>query len=284
MPVDCLGACVVHPPAIAIANAAARIPDMLRIVYVIHRENHQIGLPDRSVFPLSDGHWRLLEKYCYDSPMIGGYFTLVLVLLAIGIVTSVVVVAGIAIAILMPPRMTDGIAVWVLKRLSPGDLGLAFEDVAFAVRDEQTGKPMRIAGWWIPVRKTTVNALFLHGYADAKVGAIGWAPLWHALGFNILALDLRPWRKRRCPQYRRILGTTRRWSGDRPASPAASRRREKDCPGWNQPRRRRRCRGCVNARGYRRWLLSIHRWIFATPRWPSWIERRAPDIYFSSMR
>src|SRR5205823_2216703 len=34
-------------------------------------------------------------------------------------------------------------------------------------------------------------AVLLHGYGDAKVGAIAWAPTLHALGFNILALDLR---------------------------------------------------------------------------------------------
>jgi pimeloyl-ACP methyl ester carboxylesterase len=33
--------------------------------------------------------------------------------------------------------------------------------------------------------------VLLHGYADAKVGAIAWAPVWHDLGFNILAIDLR---------------------------------------------------------------------------------------------
>ena len=31
----------------------------------------------------------------------------------------------------------------------------------------------------------------LHGYADAKVGAIAWAPLWYSLGYHILAFDLR---------------------------------------------------------------------------------------------
>jgi pimeloyl-ACP methyl ester carboxylesterase len=31
----------------------------------------------------------------------------------------------------------------------------------------------------------------IHGYSDAKVGAIAWAPTLHALGFNVLAIDLR---------------------------------------------------------------------------------------------
>jgi hypothetical protein len=34
-------------------------------------------------------------------------------------------------------------------------------------------------------------AVLIHGYADAKVGAIAWAPVWHDLGFHVLAIDLR---------------------------------------------------------------------------------------------
>ena len=33
--------------------------------------------------------------------------------------------------------------------------------------------------------------VLLHGYADAKVGAIAWAPMWHELGYHALAIDLR---------------------------------------------------------------------------------------------
>src|SRR5690349_14905225 len=52
--------------------------------------------------------------------------------------------------LLRPPRMSDGRAIAILRRLSPGDLNLKFEEARFDVRDEQTGKPLRIAGWWIP--------------------------------------------------------------------------------------------------------------------------------------
>jgi uncharacterized protein len=124
--------------------------------------------------------------------------------------------------LLRPTRMTDGKATWVLQRLSPGDLKLNFEELKFQVRDEQTGKPLTIAAWWIPARTgysggggggggkgtgagggggagagggagtgTTRTILLIHGYADAKVGAIAWAPTLHALGWNILAIDLR---------------------------------------------------------------------------------------------
>src|SRR5262245_41285289 len=93
------------------------------------------------------------------------------------------VVAGkvllLAHAILRPPRITDGKAVYLLKRLSPADLGMHFQDVRFSVRDEATAKNLKLVGWWIPHpaggAKTVV---LLHGYADAKVGAIAWAPTW----------------------------------------------------------------------------------------------------------
>ena len=45
------------------------------------------------------------------------------------------IVFGMAGMLLKPPRMTDGKATWVLKRLSPGDLGLPFEELSFEVRD-----------------------------------------------------------------------------------------------------------------------------------------------------
>jgi pimeloyl-ACP methyl ester carboxylesterase len=107
------------------------------------------------------------------------------------------VVALMARSLLRPPRMGDGKAMWLLKRLSPGDLGLQFEDLSFDVRDEHTGRPLRVRGWWIPLggearrRTSDRTVVLLHGYADAKVGAIAWAPVWHDLSFNILAIDLR---------------------------------------------------------------------------------------------
>src|SRR5262249_40024949 len=97
-----------------------------------------------------------------------------------------------AIVLLRPARMTDGRAAWRLKRLSPGDLRLRYSDVSFSVRDDFTGRPLRLAAWWIPHPQAHGRCvILLHGYGDAKVGAIAWAPTWHALGYNILALDLR---------------------------------------------------------------------------------------------
>ena len=114
------------------------------------------------------------------------------VLFAAGAAFAAAVVWLMARAMLRPPRMTDGKAAWVLQRLSPGDLDLRYEDLAFDVRDVRTGRPLRMTAWWIPHPAARGKCVvLLHGYADAKVGAIAWAPTWHALGFDILALDLR---------------------------------------------------------------------------------------------
>lgn len=120
------------------------------------------------------------------------YLILAGVLLMGGLLITGATIAIMAISILRPPRMSDGKALWVLRRMSPGDLGLQFETVWFQVRDERSGNKISIAGWWIPCAPAEGRCvILLHGYADAKVGAIAWAPLWHELGFNILAIDLR---------------------------------------------------------------------------------------------
>jgi pimeloyl-ACP methyl ester carboxylesterase len=93
--------------------------------------------------------------------------------------------------VLRPPRMTDGKAAYILKRLSPGDLGMAFEFLTFAVGADPSSR-IELAAWWMahPAGGDRTVVL-IHGYADAKVGAIAWAPLWRELGFHILAIDLR---------------------------------------------------------------------------------------------
>ena len=93
--------------------------------------------------------------------------------------------------LLRPPRMTDGKAAWLLKRLTPLDIGLSFTPLAFTIRDELTKRPLQLAAWWIPRENSTQTVILLHGYADAKVGAIAWAVPFHELGCNVLALDLR---------------------------------------------------------------------------------------------
>jgi uncharacterized protein len=118
---------------------------------------------------------------------------LAVVLSALGVLLAAATVFVMAWSLLRPPRMTDGKAAWLLQRLSPGDLGLPYEEVSFIVRDQCSGVPLRMVGWWIPGGAQPCDrcVVLLHGYADAKVGVIAWAPAWHRLGFNILALDLR---------------------------------------------------------------------------------------------
>ena len=128
--------------------------------------------------------------------MAWGLLLLAVVLAVLGVVLAAVTVALMAWSLLRPPRMTDGKAAWLLQRLSPGDLNLPYEDARFTVRDQRTGQALRLAAWWIPCppaagKSTDRCVVLLHGYADAKVGAIAWAPVWQKLGFNILALDLR---------------------------------------------------------------------------------------------
>lgn len=116
----------------------------------------------------------------------------VLVLLIVAGLLIVIVAAIMAWALIRPPRMTDGKAAWVLKRVTPLDLELAYEPMSFSVRDDISGRPLRLAGWWIPSPRGDGRCvLLIHGYADAKVGAIAWAPVLHDLGWNILAIDLR---------------------------------------------------------------------------------------------
>ena len=126
--------------------------------------------------------------------MLREWLTFASVLIATGLLSAGTLILLMARTLLRPNRMTDAKAVWVLKRLSPGDLRLEFADLTFQVRDELTGRPLKIAAWYIPAGggvTATRTILLIHGYADAKVGAIAWAPTLHALGWNILAIDLR---------------------------------------------------------------------------------------------
>jgi pimeloyl-ACP methyl ester carboxylesterase len=120
------------------------------------------------------------------------WLSLVLILFAIGAALCALVIYLMARMLLLPPRMNDGKALVVLQRLSPSDLDLKFEDLKFEIRDEATGNPLRLAAWWIPAGSSANRTILLiHGYGDAKVGAIAWAPLFHEMGWNIIALDLR---------------------------------------------------------------------------------------------
>jgi pimeloyl-ACP methyl ester carboxylesterase len=126
--------------------------------------------------------------------VIAPLLTLSLILLLALFALLCVVTFLMARMLLTPPRMGDPKAAYLLKRLSPGDLGLHFQATEFPVRDEHNpqGPALKIAAWWIPHPAAMGKCVVLiHGYGDAKVGAIAWAPMWHALGYHILAIDLR---------------------------------------------------------------------------------------------
>jgi pimeloyl-ACP methyl ester carboxylesterase len=115
-----------------------------------------------------------------------------LILLICGVGATLLAAAMMARLLLRPPRMTDGKAMYLLNRLSPADLGLAFEPVTFTVRDVRRGTPLNLAAWWLPAREPSGRTVvLLHGFADAKVGAIAWAPMLIDLNLNVLAIDLR---------------------------------------------------------------------------------------------
>lgn len=119
-------------------------------------------------------------------------FTLILFLAACAALAAGLAAVLMAAGMLRPPRMTDARAAWLLRRLSPADLGMHYESVSFAVPDGKRGGRLRLAAWWIPARPASeCCAVLLHGYGDAKVGAIAWAPMLHEQGWNVLALDLR---------------------------------------------------------------------------------------------
>src|SRR3954452_23922757 len=142
------------------------------------------------------------------STMLGGVAILLLVLPVTGLIVCAAAVVVMEYGLVRPPRMTDGKALYLLGRVSPAELGLAFLDVAFDVREEPGGRVVRIVGWWVPARHPDDRSagggngdgahgasdrcvVLLHGYADARVGAIAWAPVWRELGWNVLAIDLR---------------------------------------------------------------------------------------------
>jgi pimeloyl-ACP methyl ester carboxylesterase len=112
------------------------------------------------------------------------------------LVVGALLVGGVCLAmakfLLSPPRMTDGAALWILKRIGPDDLGLPWENLSFHVHDERSHTKLKVTAWWIPAAAPSSRcALIIHGYADAKVGGIAWAPTFRELGYNVLAIDLR---------------------------------------------------------------------------------------------
>ena len=70
--------------------------------------------------------------------VISPFVTLSLMLAAALLVLTVALIFMMIRMLLAPARMTDAKAAYLLKRLSPGDLGLHFQRLEFTVRDHAT--------------------------------------------------------------------------------------------------------------------------------------------------
>lgn len=120
-----------------------------------------------------------------------------LILLALGGLLAGVVAWWLGRQLHRPPRMTGGRALARLGRLTPADVGMNYEPLAFDVPREPdmpaTGR-LRLMAWRLPHPAESVvtrTVVLLHGYGDSKIGALAWAPVWQRLGFHVLLIDLR---------------------------------------------------------------------------------------------
>lgn len=119
----------------------------------------------------------------------GPVFLLLSVLLLSGGLVWLLAVWAYAHRLLAPPRLTDGKALYRLGRVSPADLGWPFASLEWTSADGLT-----LRAWSIPTTTqgpSKTFAVLIHGYADAKVGAVAWAPLFRDLGFHLVLPDLR---------------------------------------------------------------------------------------------
>jgi fermentation-respiration switch protein FrsA (DUF1100 family) len=70
--------------------------------------------------------------------------------------------------------------------LTPGALGLAFDDVAFPSGD---GVPLK--GWWVPARGAKGSVVLVHGLNRSRVEMVRKVPFLTHSGWNALLFDLR---------------------------------------------------------------------------------------------
>lgn len=114
-----------------------------------------------------------------------------LAILVLAAITWLLTVIAMVLVRWRPPRLTDYKAMRLLGRLSPADLGIAFETLKFAVIREGQRQPISLCAWLVkpPVASDRL-VILLHGFADAKVGAAAWLPALLDSNHNVLLLDL----------------------------------------------------------------------------------------------
>lgn len=111
---------------------------------------------------------------------------ILILLVSAGLLWGMVVVAYCR-SLLSPPRLTDAKALIRLGRMSPADLGWEYQTLFFTPT-----AGVRLAAWWVETPEISKKvAILVHGYGDAKVGALAWGPVFRQLGFNLLLLDQR---------------------------------------------------------------------------------------------
>ena len=128
-------------------------------------------------------------------PPIAGF---VATLMGAALLLWAIAIVLMANARLRPPRMTDGKALFVLGRISPADLSLPYETDVFEIAEGVEGvdapgrRKLLLHAWWIPHSGARGRCvILLHGYADARPGALAWLPMLHDLQINVLMLDQR---------------------------------------------------------------------------------------------
>jgi pimeloyl-ACP methyl ester carboxylesterase/uncharacterized protein YneF (UPF0154 family) len=120
------------------------------------------------------------------------------VFLAAGVLLVWLAVREMRTMLLRPPRMTETKALRILQRIGPDDVGIAaFEEIPFRVyrgdESPERAQTLQIKSFWMPHPdpRVTRTCVLIHGFADSRVGALAWAPVFRDAGCHLLAIDLR---------------------------------------------------------------------------------------------
>jgi uncharacterized protein len=123
---------------------------------------------------------------------------MLLVFLAAGTLLAWLSVRQMTAMLLHPPRMTEGKASRVLQRIGPDDVGIpTFEEITLRVYrgdgSRERATSLHIRSFWMPHTDTGVSrtCVLIHGFADSRIGALAWAPVFRDAGCHLLAIDLR---------------------------------------------------------------------------------------------